>query len=100
MIFDGSPCLLVSDSAILGTLVDGVVLVVRAGINSHGVVHRAREGLNRVGAHMLGVVLNGIRVTAGGYLRKSYQTFYEYHTQEADSEPDKENRKEPALPAK
>jgi len=81
--FDGAPCLLVTDAAVLSTLVDGVVLVVRAATNTHGVVQRARDVLGRVGARILGVVLNGIRTTAGGYLRKNYRTFYEYHSQEA-----------------
>ena len=79
IIFDGPPCLLVTDAPVLGTMVDGVILVVRAGANTHGVVQRSRDMLQRVGAHVLGVVLNGIRVTAGGYLRKNYQSFYEYH---------------------
>ena len=79
VIIDGAPCLVVTDPAILSTLVDGVVLIVRAGANTHGIVQRARETLLRVGAHIVGVVLNGVRVTAGGYLRKNYETFYEYH---------------------
>ncbi len=78
IIFDGAPCLVVTDSAILSTLVDNVLLVVRAGSNTHGIVQRTRDTLMRVGAHILGVVLNGVRVTAGGYLRKNYETFYEY----------------------
>jgi len=78
VIFDGAPCLVVTDSAMLSTLVDGVILVVRAGTNTYGIVLRTRDTLSRIGAHILGVVLNGIRVTAGGYLRKSYETFYEY----------------------
>jgi capsular exopolysaccharide synthesis family protein len=83
IIFDGAPALVVSDSVVLATLVDGVVLVVRAGANTHGIVVRTRELLHRVGAHMLGVALNGVRATAGGYLRKSYETFYDYHDQTA-----------------
>ena len=81
VIFDGPPCLLVSDGPVASTMVDGVVLVVRAGANTYGVVQRARDMLSRVGAHILGVVLNGVRVTSGGYLRKNYETFYEYHEQ-------------------
>ncbi len=81
VIFDGAPCMIVSDAAVLGRMVDGVVLTVRAGKNTHGIVQRSRDSLAKVGAHMLGVVLNGVRVTAGGYLRKNYETFYEYHTQ-------------------
>jgi capsular exopolysaccharide synthesis family protein len=81
VLFDGSPCLIVADSTILSSLVDGVVIVVRAGANTYGIVQRTRDTLSRVGAHILGVVLNGVRTTAGGYLRKSYETFYDYHTQ-------------------
>ncbi len=78
VIFDGAPCLLVTDGAILSTMVDGVIMVVRAGANTYGVVQRMREMLHRVGARILGVVLNGIRVTAGGYLRENYDAFYDY----------------------
>lgn len=78
VLFDSAPCLVVSDPHILATQVDGVILVVRAGANNHGVVQRTRATLQRVGAHILGAVLNGVRVTAGGYLRKNYETFYEY----------------------
>ena len=81
VMFDGAPCLVVTDSAILATMVDGVVLVVRAEANTYGIAQRTRDMLNRVGARILGVVLNGVRVTAGGYLRKSYETFYEYQEQ-------------------
>ena len=79
VLFDGSPVTVVSDAVVLATQIDGVVLVVRAGVNSIGIVQRANEQLTRVGARMLGVVLHGVRSTAGGYLQKSYETFYEYH---------------------
>jgi len=79
VIIDGPPCLLVTDAAVMSSIADGTVLVVRATSNTFGVVQRSRDILNRVNARILGVVLNGIRVTAGGYLRKNYRTFYEYH---------------------
>ena len=81
VIFDGPPCLVVADPLSLSTLVDGVVLVVRAGANTFGIVQRVRDMFLRVGAHVIGVVLNGVRVVAGGYLRKYYETFYEYREQ-------------------
>jgi polysaccharide biosynthesis transport protein len=81
IIFDGPPCLVVSDAAILGSVADGVILVIRAGKNTHGIVQRARDTLGRVGAKVLGGLLNGVRVTTGGYLRKNYETFYEYQEQ-------------------
>ena len=81
VLLDGAPCLVVTDSPILSTIVDGVVLVVRAGANTHGILQRTRDMLGRIGARVLGVVLNGVRVTTGGYLRKNYDTFYEYQDQ-------------------
>ena len=78
VLFDGAPCLVVTDACILATQVDSVILVARAGVNTYGIVQRARDLLSRVGAHFLGAVLNGVRVTAGGYLRKNYETFYQY----------------------
>ncbi len=81
ILFDGAPVLVVTDPAILSSIVDGTVMVVRAGVNTYGVVGRARDMIDRVGGHVIGAVLNGVRVTAGGYLRKNYDTFYEYHEQ-------------------
>ena len=81
VLFDGSPVMVVSDACILSTQVDGVVLVIRAGRNSTGIVQKAAGQLQRIGAHVLGAVLQGVRTTAGGYLRKNYETFYEYHQQ-------------------
>jgi capsular exopolysaccharide synthesis family protein len=81
VIFDGSPVMVVTDACVLSTLVDAVILVVRAGRNSTGIVQKAASQLQRVGAHVVGTVLQGVRTTAGGYLRKNYETFYEYHQQ-------------------
>jgi len=81
VLIDGAPCLVVTDSSVLATLVDGVIVTVRAGANTYGIVQRTRDILLRVGAHVVGVALNGVRATAGGYLRKNYETFYEYHEQ-------------------
>lgn len=79
VVFDGSPLMVVADACVLGRQVDGVILVVRAGFNSTGIVRQTAERLSRVGAHVFGVVLQGVRTTSGGYLRKNYETFYEYH---------------------
>lgn len=81
VIFDGAPLLVVSDSRNLATVVDGVVIVVRAGANTHGVVKRANDMLTQIRARVIGMTLNGVRATRGGYLRKSYETFYDYHHQ-------------------
>ncbi len=79
VIFDGPPAMVVSDTCVFSTKVDGVIMVVRAGSNSVGIVQRTADRVSQVGGRILGLVLQGVRVTAGGYLRKNYETFYEYH---------------------
>lgn len=58
VIFDTPPLLMASDPAILGTLVDGVLLVLRAGRTSRDTARQAVRQLEAVGAHVLGTVLN------------------------------------------
>lgn len=78
VIIDGPPVLLVSDSLVLATQVDGVILVTRAAANTKGALKRAREQLVNVGARVLGGVLNGAQVRPGGYFRRQYREFYDY----------------------
>ena len=56
-----------TDSAILSSCVDGTLLVIDAGHTHRGSVLQAREALTRVGANVLGVVLN--RLPAGSRAR-------------------------------
>ncbi len=87
VLLDSAPAMVVTDAVGLSSMVDGVVLVVRAGENTHGIVQRTRDMLNRVGAHIVGVVLNGVLATPGGYLRKNYEAFYDYHQAELPTPP-------------
>ena len=83
VLFDSGPCLVVSDPCILAMLVEGVILTVRAGVNSQGIAQRARNTINEAGGRILGVTLNGVRAMPGGYLRKNYETFYEYRERQS-----------------
>ena len=78
VIFDTAPCLITTEAMGLATQVDGAVLVVRAGVNSYGIVQRTRDNLQRLGTEIFGVVLNGVRASSDGYYRKAYDAFYEY----------------------
>jgi non-specific protein-tyrosine kinase len=60
VIFDSAPLLVVTDSAILSTLVDGTVFVIGAG-GGRRTIRLGRESLDRAGANVLGAVLNRLR---------------------------------------
>lgn len=82
VILDGPPVLLISDSLVLATLVDGVIVVARAVTNTKGTLRRAREQLERVGGHVIGAILNGVEARPGGYFRQHYREFYDYTSDE------------------
>lgn len=93
IVLDAAPLFVTSDSLVLSTMVDGVVLVLRAKANSRGVANRAKALLERVSAHVFGVVLNAAQVRRGGYFREQFRAFYEYQ------QPDElEGAPQPALP--
>jgi non-specific protein-tyrosine kinase len=58
LIFDGPPLQAVTDSAVLSSFMDGTLLVVDAGHTHRRSVRQGREALAKVGANVLGVVLN------------------------------------------
>lgn len=78
VIFDSGPLLFVSETVALAPRVDGVVTVVRARSNSRGLLQRMHDTLRQVKAEHLGVVLNGVRSTGGGYYGRNIKTYYEY----------------------
>ena len=58
IIFDGAPVGGLADSLILSSFVDGVLLVVKDGNTSKGDLISVKSSLNKVGAKILGVVIN------------------------------------------
>jgi succinoglycan biosynthesis transport protein ExoP len=82
VILDGPPVLLMSDALVLSAQVDGVLLVSRAASNTKGELKRAHEQLQRIGARVIGSVLNGIEARPGGYFRRQYREFYDYVSDE------------------
>lgn len=65
VVFDVPPALAVADLDGFAARLDGVLLVVRNGRLSHGVVAEAVKKLERVGANLIGAVLNAARPTRG-----------------------------------
>ncbi len=63
LLFDAPPVVAVTDAAVLGMKVDGVLLVVASGRTRRDDVQRARELLERAHVRIIGAVLTGAPVT-------------------------------------
>ena len=87
VVFDSPPVVPVTDAAIIGAAVDGVVLVARSGATRREMIARAVDLLRGVNANLLGVVLNAIDVEGrrrGGYYYYYYRHYGEYYGQAED----------------
>jgi capsular exopolysaccharide synthesis family protein len=74
VLVDSPPLLAVSDSATLGSIVDGTILVTTAGSTTRGEVSEAVDVLRKVEARTLGIVLNAAPKTSSD----GYSYYYEY----------------------
>ena len=79
ILFDSPPLLAVTDAAVLSTMVDGAILVVRVGSTRREAVRRAAANLRAVHSRVLGAVLNDIDSSAGGYYGGYGYYAYAYH---------------------
>lgn len=82
LIFDSPPVLAVTDAAVLASQVDGVLLVVDAGATRRGLAVQAVERLRKVGANVLGAVLNKLSARHGGY----YYHYYYYYSKDGEKQ--------------
>src|SRR5471030_437302 len=71
VIIDSSPLEAVTDSQILSTKVDGTILVLKAGVSKIESVKEAKNLLNKVGANIIGLVINQISKS-----KKNYDYYY------------------------
>ena len=78
VVFDSGPLLVVSESVAMAPRVDGVVTVVRAHVDSRGLLTRMRDELKKIKAEHLGVVLNAARTHKGGYFGRNIKAYYDY----------------------
>lgn len=80
VIFDGAPCLLVTDSTILSRIVDSTVLVTSYKYTKVDDLKEAKKRIQRVGGNIAGVVLNRVEIS-----NKKYESKYYYASQLAPS---------------
>src|SRR3990172_9694612 len=83
VLFDSPPAMAVTDAVVLSTLLDGAVLVVSSGQTNRNSLRYATSALKNVGANVLGVVLNKIRMES---LYGSYHYYHYYHYRAYESE--------------
>lgn len=72
IIFDGAPVGGLADSLILSSFVDGVLLVVKDGNTSKSDLNSVKSSLNKVGAKILGVVINMTNRKTSRYYNSHY----------------------------
>ncbi|GAC1535189.1 MAG: polysaccharide biosynthesis tyrosine autokinase [Herpetosiphon sp.] len=75
IIIDSPPVTLVTDPAVLSSCTDGVLLVVRAGKTRLHACALAVEQFRRVGANIIGLVVNDLPTGSAGY---GYLGYYQY----------------------
>jgi capsular exopolysaccharide synthesis family protein len=80
VIFDSAPVLSTADAAILGTRMDGVLIVYRVGAVSRGLLKRSSAQLEQVKCNIIGVILNGMKPDISPDFQdfKYYKHYYAY----------------------
>ncbi|MDW8267998.1 MAG: polysaccharide biosynthesis tyrosine autokinase [Anaerolineae bacterium] len=76
VLFDSPPVTALADAAILGSQMDGVLLVISAGQTRREMARRTMAALERVRARVVGAVLNRLPAQGAGY---GYYYYYDHH---------------------
>jgi len=89
VIIDSPPVLAVTDASVLVSKVDGVILVVKPGQTKLAAIRQSAHQLERAGANVLGVVLNGIELKRSRYYyyyqyRGYYYSYYSNYVEDGD----------------
>jgi Mrp family chromosome partitioning ATPase len=84
VIIDSPPLQAVSDPAVIASRIDGVLMTVRITKHGRAAILNAKQTLTRVGANIIGVVVNASDQTrgfgyGGGYNNGSYGYGYGEH---------------------
>jgi capsular exopolysaccharide synthesis family protein len=78
IIIDSAPAIVSGDGMALANRAHASLLVVRAMAEKRGLVNRVRNQLAETRSEFLGVVVNAVRASAGGYLRGNIKATHEY----------------------
>lgn len=72
VLFDSCPVLGLADASILSSHVDGVLLILGANEVDGRAAQRTKESLEKVKAHVVGIILNKVEPGDGGYGKYYY----------------------------
>ncbi len=92
LVIDSPPVSSFADSLILSALVEGVIIVVKGGVTAREMAQRTKAHLQSVGAKILGVVINQVKLQPHDYYYYStYYSRYYYGNGEGTVEAGKES---------
>jgi len=90
VVIDSPPVLAVTDASVLAPRVDGVLLIIKPGKTKLEAARQTVQQLQRVGANVIGVVLNEVDPKSRRY---GYYYRYEYYDTSTDDDDVKNNRR-------
>ena len=76
VLIDSPPVMGVTDSRILATLADAVILVVRSHATTRSLVRRTLDDFHQIHSRVIGVVLNGADIHSSDYDYYGYYSYY------------------------
>lgn len=85
VLIDAPPMTVSGDAQVLANRVDATVLVARAFGETRGLLGRLRNQLGDCKGEFLGVVVNSVKSSAGGYFRKNIRLSHQYSSGAASS---------------
>ena len=85
VIFDGAPCLLVTDATIISRIVDSTILVSSYKTTKIDELKDAKRRIEAIGGHVAGVVLNRTKLTKKKYENSYYSSSIELTTMKSDA---------------
>jgi capsular exopolysaccharide synthesis family protein len=74
VVFDSAPVMAVTDTLIMSRLLEGTIVVARAGKTTYEMINIGLTKLQEMSAAVLGVVVNGVQEK-----QREYYNYYQYH---------------------
>ena len=81
IVVDTPPALMVTDSTVVSSFVDGVILVTESEVTARAALVRTHRVLENAGANILGCVLNKLDLKYDGHYGSNYCNYVRYYSQ-------------------